>query len=294
MNPVPITLRQLPRFFLQVLRREMLARKATSARARFKICYFSCRPHFRLLYCSLHSLYQLKGLDFRVVVFNDNSQPLSHIQERALQALSPGITIIDWPRGAGWGATQIHSIWRAYRLAASDMLDEDVLVKIDSDVFFLNSRIFAAVRQSRAALVGDGHYVGFRYCQGGCYFLRASAIRKIGRMLDQSSLEQLLGTVEVMAEDLVAFRLAQKAGLGIWQTWFMMFPDELRNAGRFTRWIHSSDKRLTNWQRWKFSCIHFVLKNKDLMLTTYEDEVLSAAQKIAYHASIADALGTAA
>ena len=41
-------------------------------------------------------------------------------------------------------------------------------------------------------------------------------------------------------------------------TWFMMFPDELRNAGGLNR-----------WQRWKFSCLHFVMKNKAAMIESY-------------------------
>ena len=52
--------------------------------------------------------------------------------------------------------------------------------------------------------------------------------------------------------------------LKIWITWFMMFPDELKNAGG-----------LTKWQRWKFSCLHFVMKNKDAMIVAYINDVLS-------------------
>jgi hypothetical protein len=51
----------------------------------------------------------------------------------------------------------------------------------------------------------------------------------------------------------------------------MMFPDELRNAGG-----------LTSWQRWKFSCLHFVMKNKSAMLEAYENELLKPENKVEF------------
>ena len=54
-----------------------------------------------------------------------------------------------------------------------------------------------------------------------------------------------------------------------------MFPDELRNAGRLTR-----------WQRWKFSCAHFVMKNKAAMLVAYEKEVLAGCLPEHYEAAL--------
>jgi hypothetical protein len=66
---------------------------------------------------------------------------------------------------------------------------------------------------------------------------------------------------------------ARTLGLRIWMTWFMMFPDELRNAGG-----------LTPWQRWKFSCLHFVMKNKAGMITAYTQEVLPVPQRAAFDA----------
>jgi hypothetical protein len=54
-----------------------------------------------------------------------------------------------------------------------------------------------------------------------------------------------------------------------------MFPDELRNAGGLTR-----------WQRWKFSCAHFVMKNKHAMLVAYEKEVLGGRPSAAYQSAL--------
>jgi hypothetical protein len=54
-------------------------------------------------------------------------------------------------------------------------------------------------------------------------------------------------------------------------TWFMMYPDELRNASG-----------LSAWQRFKFSCLHFVSKNKGGMIDAYVNEVLPVAQHVAF------------
>jgi hypothetical protein len=51
-----------------------------------------------------------------------------------------------------------------------------------------------------------------------------------------------------------------------------MFPDELRNSGGINR-----------YQRWKFSCVHFVMKNKAAMLEAYDKEVLGGVRPSSYH-----------
>lgn len=188
---------------------------------------------------------------------------MSAAQIEAIQTLIPGAQVIPWPKSMGWGATQIGSIWRAYNLAASAASDNDVVARVDSDVFFFNDRIFRAVERSDADLIGDGHYVNFEYTQGGCYFYRASAVRNISAMLDATPIDEVLKEIDIVVEDIAAHHFAKRLGLKVWLTWFMMFPDELRNAGGLTR-----------WQRLKFSCVHFVMKNKAEMLVAYEREVL--------------------
>ena len=91
-------------------------------------------------------------------------------------------------------------------------------------------------------------------------------MREIVALLNRQSLDAVVAQAAVPVEDVVAHDLAQLAGLNIWMTWFMMFPDELRNAGG-----------LTPWQRWKFSCVHFVMKNKAAMIETYLHHMLPPA-----------------
>jgi hypothetical protein len=261
---IPVRIRQFPRFVGQTLERSLILRRPLSNSPTFHLCFFSCQSYFKYLYCSLHSLTQhAQGIRFKVLVFSDEDMPLSAAQIDAIKALIPETRVIPWPKSMGWGATQIGSIWRAYGLAAEGVANNDIIARVDSDVFFFNDRIFRAVARSEADLIGDGHYVNFEYTQGGCYFFRASAVRKINAVFDVEPIDSILKEIDIVVEDIAAHHFAKRLGLKIWMTWFMMFPDELRNAGG-----------LTAWQRWKFSCLHFVMKNKAAMLEAYDRELL--------------------
>lgn len=264
MRMIPIRVRQIPHFVRQSISRSWVLRRTIERAPTFHLCYFSCQSYFKYLYCSLHSLVRLaQPVSYQILIFSDEEMPLSAAQIAAIQDLVPGARIIPWPKSMGWGATQIDWIWRAYGVAAEGARDDDIVARVDSDVFFFNDWVFRAVERSDADLVGDGHYVNFRYTQGGCYFFRVAAIRSIRHMLERDSIHEIVNEVEVVVEDVVAHHLARRLGLKVWLLWFMMFPDELRNAGG-----------LTTWQRWKFSCAHFVMKNKDAMLDVYEKEQL--------------------
>lgn len=261
---LPTRIRHAPKFAQQLLERSWILNRPAPVERTFHLCFFSCQSYFRYLYCSLHSLVKhAHNVPIKVLVFSDEEMPLSTAQVEAILNLIPNARVIPWPKSMGWGATQISWIWRAYNLAAEDAGDNDIIARVDSDVFFFNDRIFQAVARSDADFIGDGHYVNFEYGQGGCYFFRAAAVRKIIAMLESSPIEDLLSEIDIVVEDIAAFHFAKRLKLKIWLTWFMMFPDELKNAGG-----------LTAWQRWKFSCAHFVMKNKAAMLVAYEDQVL--------------------
>lgn len=269
---LPTRVRHFPQFVWQTVERSCILSRPDPGERTFHLCFFSCQSYFRYLYCSLHSLTEhAHGIRFKVLVFSDEEMPLSAAQIAAIKALIPNARVIPWPKSMGWGATQISWIWRAYSLAAEDAGDDDIIARIDSDVFFFNNMIFRAVARSEADFIGDGHYVDFKYLQGGCYFFRASAVRRIIAMLEETPIEKILTEIGIVVEDIAAYHFAKRLDLKIWLTWFMMFPDELRNAGS-----------LTSWQRWKFSCLHFVMKNKSAMLEAYENELLKPENKVEF------------
>lgn len=257
---LPIRIRHLPQFIVQNFQKQKLLRRPPVRRTVFHLCYFSCHSYFQYLYCALHSLtVNAPEVDYRIRIFNDNDQPLSANQILAIQALIPGAVVVPWPKSMGWGLAQIGTIWEAYALAVQDADPEDFVARVDSDVFFFNDTIFRAAASSDADFIGDGHFEDFKYCQGGCYFFRVAAARKVSAAIATEGLPELLIDVPVMVEDVAATHMAKRLGLTIWMTWFMMFPDEWRNSGGLSRWA-----------RWKFSCLHSVNKNKDLMLEAYE------------------------
>jgi len=260
---IPIRVKEFPKFIIESYKRFKVLKRPDSGGRTFHLCFFSCQSYFRYLYCSLHSLTKhLNGIAVKVLVFNDEDQPLSAAQIAAIEALIPGTRIISWPKSMGWGAKQIGNIWNAYGLAAAGAEDNDIIARVDSDVFFFNDTIFRAISRSDADLIGDGHFVGFKYCQGGCYFFRADAVKKINAMIASVGMDSLLNESGIGVEDVAAYHFAKRLNLNIWLPWFMMFPDELKNAGG-----------LTAWYRWKFSCLHFVMKNKSAMLEAYGREV---------------------
>ena len=272
----PIRIRQAPQFVKQLIERSFVLRRPAPVNPTFHLCFFSCQSYFRYLYCSLHSLVKHgQNVNIKIIIFSDEEMPLSAAQIDAIQVLIPGARVLPWPKSMGWGATQISWIWRAYKLAADGAADNDYIVRVDSDVFFFNDRIFQAVARSNADLVGDGHFVDFKYSQGGCYFFRASAIHKITAMLEAHTIEAVLTEIDIIVEDIAAFYFAKRLGLKTWLTWFMMFPDELRNAGG-----------LSAWQRWKFSCLHFVMKNKAAMLEAYEKVELRPEEYVSFKNTI--------
>jgi hypothetical protein len=273
---VPIRIKQAPRFIREVAERSQVLRRPAPRRARFQLCFFTCRSYFAYLYCSLHSLKASLGdTRYSVLVFSDTDQPLSAAQVEAVQALVPDSRVIPWPKSMGRGADQIGNIWRAYALAADEVEDDDFVVRVDSDVFFFNARIFDAVQRCDADLIGDGHFIDFEYCQGGVYFVRASAVRRVVGFLAEHDLATVLAESGINVEDAAIYHFALRLGLRVWMTWFMMFPDELRNAGS-----------LNAWQRWKFSCLHFVMKNKVAMIEAYRRELLLPGQAASFERAI--------
>lgn len=265
---LPIRLQQLPNFLIEIFLRQItLQKKPQHSNSTYHLCFFSCNSYFPYLYCAIHSVKTHIQQPVKILVFNDSDQPISENQIKAITALDPHARIIPWPKSMGWGSQQIKNIWDAYALAAEDAKPSDFIARIDSDVFFFNDRIFKYVERGKNQLVGDGHYVGLNYTQGGCYFFSAPAVVEISNWLRMTPMDEILSRVNIDVEDKAAYYFSTNLRQITKLTWFMMFPDELRKAGG-----------LTSWQRFKFSCIHFVMKNKNLMIDCYLKEVLPKSQ----------------
>ena len=264
---IPTRLKQLPNFSRALVDRHITLNKKRNVKSpTFHLCFFSCESYFAYLYCACHSLIKVLGNshNYKVYVFSDSDMPITAAQVGALEKLLPDIQVISWPKSMGWGHKQIKNIWDAYQYVAESASDEDIIARVDSDVFFFNNRIFNYVSASEADLTGDGHFVNFEYVQGGCYFFRKLAVEKIYRHINNKGIETALAECHTIVEDVAADFLAKKLALKVKQTWFMGFPDELNNMGG-----------IKQKAQLKFSCAHFVMKNKGKMLEAYARDVVT-------------------
>ena len=264
---IPTRIKQFPNFLCALIDRHTTINKKQNVKSStFHLCFFSCESYFAYLYCACHSL--IKVLDnshnYKVYVFSDSDMPITAEQVGALEKLVPNIHVVSWPKSMGWGHEQIKNIWDAYQYVAEKASNEDIIARVDSDVFFFNNRIFNYVSASEADLIGDGHFVNFDYVQGGCYFFKKRAVEKIYRHINDRGIETALVGCHTVVEDVAADFLAKKLALTVKQTWFMGFPDELNNMGG-----------IKQKAQLKFSCAHFVMKNKDKMLEAYARDVVT-------------------
>ncbi|MFT5760614.1 MAG: hypothetical protein ACI9LM_005401 [Alteromonadaceae bacterium] len=266
---IPTRIKFFPNFITDYfIKKNVLSLPLSNAKT-FHLCYFSCESYFPYLYCALHSLTKhLTEINYKVYVFNDSDMPISESQIALIKKMLPDVEFILWPKSMGWGTQQIENIWNAYDYASKNANDIDIIARVDSDVFFFNDRIFQIALRSDADLIGDGHFVEFKYVQGGCYFFKANAINQINQMIKDHTIEKLVENIDIVVEDIAADYFARKLNLKVWQTWFMAFPQEIQNCGGINKWI-----------RFKFSCAHFVMKNKDKMIEAYTDFILPAKDK---------------
>jgi len=263
---IPIRIRQFPVFAREYFRKKKYLKQATQADQVLKLCYFSCYSYFQYLFCSVHSLKRIQnGYQLKIVVFCDRLEMFSESQQAALRSLFPDIEIVPWGKSQGWGIEQIESIWAAYDYAQKGLKEGDYVARIDSDVFFFSDWLFSALARVQFDLVGDGHFIDFKYVQGGVYFVRVAMLRKIIKDFASLSLRLFLEKNNIGVEDQAVSRLVEANKGSVWLTYFMMFPDEYRIAGK-----------LSPYQKEKFCCYHQATKSKAPMLPLYRKELLLA------------------
>lgn len=152
----------------------------------FPVC-FTCGKHFRFVRLALLSLAKCNVPIKRISIFMDRGDPLSILQRQQLQAECPhqiDFPLTQYPM-ASWGPKVQLSELQAYRAVAKEMSSYDFLVKFDSDVIFISSRIFELAADSQMAAIGTPvsklheSELSEDYMQGGCYFIRAKELKQI-------------------------------------------------------------------------------------------------------------------
>ena len=115
-----------------------------------------------------------------IYVGEDPDNPLSIADKHRLDALGLSIIYVNWGKVTGYGETTILSELKAFRAVADSVPADNWIAKIDSDVLFLNDKIFDHVCQSKADFIGqlEDAWRTFTYSQGGCYFVRAGFVSR--------------------------------------------------------------------------------------------------------------------
>lgn len=154
----------------------------------FAVC-FTCAKHFDFIKIALLSLNETAPQTAQVFVFSDCGNRLSMMQQRGLaEASCIPLSFHDttYPMRAWGGPKVIVSETMAFRMIAKRMSASDVLMKFDSDVVFIGDAAILEMLTGKAEAMAANASVAHRtqseeqsHMQGGCYFLRGSALAKI-------------------------------------------------------------------------------------------------------------------
>ena len=265
---VPKRIRQIPTFIRNAMWRNVTMRRPKQNR-KFHVVYFTCRPDAGLLFMSLHSLKNIaRDHSLTVNIFMDESNPLTTAQVGIIEELWPSVNFTVWGKGRGWGHVEIGNIWRAYEHVASFADSDDFITKIDSDVFFIDDRIFELTSRLTSDLIGDAHYDDGWHAQGGCYFLKVSAVQKILEELVFDRLNERVSAWPRTSEDFAATTFVRDRGLSFRDTFFMGSAPELKSYN-LPYW----------WFRKKFSCAHFIRDHKHQMRHEYVNHFCDEASR---------------
>jgi hypothetical protein len=201
-------------------------RAGTAAPAIFPV-YFTYAADFEYLRLSLRSLnaYARDRIG-RIHVYEDWSYPFTAAQRDALTIDSACAVVFRRTRApmAWGGVTLLHNELRAFTDLSAELPDDDLIMKVDSDVLFTADWLFSAAINANADVVGQPVASiptilkrSVSDIQGGCYFLRAGAVRQLRRKRLLGAARQVVKTSSydlwTVPEDRTMSQWAHAAGL---------------------------------------------------------------------------------
>lgn len=141
--------------------------------------YFTYGPHFDMVYMSICSLLDLNSDCLAsITIYFDEKKPFDDSQIKRLKELDDRVILKNSLFGCHWlGQKQLLSELVAYHEVAMSLKEGDCIMKVDSDIVFINDSIFTYVQKKKkdvvATLVGIPGVVNppTKYLQGGCYFM---------------------------------------------------------------------------------------------------------------------------
>ncbi len=244
---IPVAFRQVHRQTADVLAFPLRSLFRTPARP-LVLVYFSCARDFEILRLSLLSLSRISdAVDIhQVVVVADAKGPFSPEQGAALEQACPGLRMMV---GAGEvhdrSAITIRTELNAFAAVAESAPDECIIGKVDSDILFFSPWKLRQVVRSRAAFIGDKHWSGGDFFQGGLYFMDSRRLIGIDRRVSDREILTTIERLGCSAEDRVISAIVAN-GASTWNTNLMLFPDEFDRANFCNPFV-----------RWEYCALHF-------------------------------------
>lgn len=225
----PIATRELHHLAQGWLKLSLLNADRHARHARFNFLYFSYEPDFACLMLSMRSLRESipSACLGQVVLAEDQKAPFRSAQIDQLKALVPQLHVMpvfDFE----WGSPKsTHAELQIFKTICNGLPDPaDLLVKVDSDVLFLRNAKWLQLLRSSAPAIGDGHYLRYRYAQGGLYMIRRQVVQDLLGPVSLAEVEAVAQAIQSVGEDMAISRLLADKGKPFFFTRMMLFPDE--------------------------------------------------------------------
>jgi len=209
--------------------------KETASHSQFYPVCFTCGKHFDFLRLAVFSLALIRPQIKTIHIFMDKCDVLTPAQCNALESETRFALRFEKTRFAmAQGVRVFLSELEAYRHILGKMEKKDYLMKFDSDVIFKSGKLFDFVESCGAQAVGTGiHQVQQRAfervihprtddMQGGCYFIKAPALKAIVSSTIASSALPLFDS----PEDQFISRLLRTCGAKVLFDEFLYFDPQ--------------------------------------------------------------------
>lgn len=182
--------------------------------------YFSCNKHFKYLFLSLQSLKKLKfHSEGKIYIFIDKFDPLTKTNKIKLNGLGLKIVVYKTKKRMSWGGLNVlENEIDGFNKVLNNMNKEDYLAKVDSDILFINKKIFLETVSSGMHMIGTlpkRCTLKYRYAQGGCYFIQKGLLEKIVKIKLKSEIKKIgkklnIDNLNNIPEDAVMGKLIEK------------------------------------------------------------------------------------
>lgn len=257
---VPVPVKYIHETIFDWIRCATLRKQKEHLDAKFSFVYFSYQPDFEYLRISITSLLDNVGDDYigAVHLFEDQKAKFNDNELLSLRTLCPKL-VVHPVNNFSWASPEstLAEI-ECFLKVASVANDIDMVVKVDSDILFLESDKLVRLLQSASHAVGDGHSEKYRFAQGGLYMIRSKLIKSVLSKVKLSDVLKIVETNNSSGEDRAISKILEINQKPFHFTRLMLFPTEYRRV-----------KKLSRFNRWDFCAAHFV-RDKENMEKYYE------------------------